>query len=244
LREHKRLDSLMAYCEASQCRRSALLAYFDEEIEACGNCDNCLDPPNVVDGTSQAHMLLKAIMETGQCFGATHIIDILRGADNQKIRDKRHSALSTHGSGNNHSKEYWQAFIRQTVAGGFLSINIQKYGCLEITARGQTVLHDNAAFHFREMSDRKPTSVQRNSSRKNKVEVLSDADTATFSQLKSLRLELAREYTVPAYVIFSDATLLDMIAKRPTSREEMLEVNGVGYGKFEKYGDVFLAVLM
>ena len=244
LREHKRLDSLMAYCEASQCRRSALLAYFDEEIEACGNCDNCLDPPNVIDGTYQARMLLTAIAETGQYFGATHIINILRGADNQKIKEKRHSALSSHGSGKNYSKEYWQAFIRQTVAGGFLSINIQKYGCLEITARGQAVLRDEAAFYFREMSDSKLSSVQRNSSRKNNVAVLSDSDTAIFSQLKSLRLELARERTVPAYVIFSDATLLDMIAKRPTCREEMLEVNGVGHGKFEKYGDVFLAALM
>jgi len=243
LREHKRLDSLMAYCEAAQCRRSALLAYFDEEIEACGNCDNCLNPPNVVDGTMQARLLMTAIMETGQFFGATHINDILRGAVNQKIKDKRHNALSSHGSGKDYSKDYWQAFIRQAVAGGYLSINVQKYGCLEITSRGQTVLRDDAAFHFREISDTKPSSKRSTSSRKNDVAALSDPDVATFSQLKVLRLELAKERTVPAYVIFSDATLLDMISKRPTSREEMLEVNGVGPGKFEKYGDVFLAAL-
>jgi ATP-dependent DNA helicase RecQ len=243
LREHKRLDSLMAYCEAAQCRRSALLAYFDEEIESCGNCDNCLNPPNVVDGAPQARMLMIAIMETGQFFGATHINDILRGADNQKIRDKRHNTLSSHGSGKDYSKDYWQAFIRQAVAGGYLSINVQKYGCLEITSRGQTVLRDDAAFHFREISETKPSSKRSISSRKNEVASLSDLDAAAFSQLKILRLELAKERTVPAYVIFSDATLLDMISKRPTCCKEMLEVNGVGPEKFEKYGDVFLAAL-
>jgi len=243
LREHKRLDSLMAYCEAAQCRRGALLSYFDEEIEACGNCDNCLNPPYVVDGTWQARLLMTAIMETGQYFGATHINDILRGADNQKIRDKHHNALSSHGSGKEYSKDYWQAFIRQAVAGGYLSINVQKYGCLEITSRGQTVLRDDAAFHFREISHTKPSSKRSTSSRKNDVAALSDSDAAAFSQLKTLRLELAKERTVPAYVIFSDATLLDMIAKRPTSREAMLEVNGVGPGKFEKYGDIFLNAL-
>ena len=243
LREHKRLDALMAYCEAAQCRRSALLDYFDEEIEACGNCDNCLNPPNVIDGTPQARMLMTAIMETGQYFGATHINDILRGADNKKIRHKRHNALSSHGSGKDFSKDYWQAFIRQAVAGGYLSINVQKYGCLEITSRGETVLHDDAAFHFREISNTKPSSKRSTSSRKNKVAALSDLDAAAFSELKTLRLELAKERTVPAYVIFSDATLLDMIAKRPTTRKEMLEVNGVGPGKFEKYGDIFLVAL-
>jgi ATP-dependent DNA helicase RecQ len=243
LREHKRLDALMAYCEAAQCRRSALLDYFDEEIEACGNCDNCLNPPNVIDGTPQARMLMTAIMETGQYFGATHINDILRGADNKKIRHKRHNALSSHGSGKDFSKDYWQAFIRQAVAGGYLSINVQKYGCLEITSRGKTVLLDDAAFHFREISNTKPSSKRSTSSRKNKVAALSDLDAAAFSELKTLRLELAKERTVPAYVIFSDATLLDMIAKRPTTRKEMLEVNGVGHGKFEKYGDIFLVAL-
>jgi ATP-dependent DNA helicase RecQ len=243
LREHKRLDALMAYCEAAQCRRSALLDYFDEEIEACGNCDNCLNPPNVIDGTPQARMLMTAIMETGQYFGATHINDILRGADNKKIRHKRHNALSSHGSGKDFSKDYWQAFIRQAVAGGYLSINVQKYGCLEITSRGKTVLLDDAAFHFREISNTKPSSKRSTSSRKNKVAALSDLDAAAFSELKTLRLELAKERTVPAYVIFSDATLLDMIAKRPTTRKEMLEVNGVGPGKFEKYGDIFLVAL-
>jgi ATP-dependent DNA helicase RecQ len=129
------------------------------------------------------------------------------------------------------------------VAGGYLSINIQKYGCLEITSRGKTVLRDDAAFHFREISDTKPFRKRSTSSRKSEVAALSDLNAAAFSQLKILRLELAKERTVPAYVIFSDATLLDMISKRPTNREEMLEVNGVGPGKFKKYGDIFLAAL-
>ena len=126
---------------------------------------------------------------------------------------------------------------------GILSINIQKYGRLEITTRGQSFLRDYSTFYFKDINGIKLSSKQITASRREKVTILSDTDETTLTQLKNLRLELARERSVPAYVIFSDATLLDMIAKRPTCREEMLEVSGVGQVKLEKYGDVFLEVL-
>jgi len=241
LREHKRLDALMAYAEATACRRRALLAYFDEMIEPCGNCDNCLNPPTVIDGTTQARLMMAAIIQTGQYFGAGHINDVLRGADNQKIRDKGHNRLTTYGTGKDYSKKYWQGFMRQAVAGGYLSINVEKYGRLEITARGQAVIEDNEAFLFKEISEAPLKSSK--PSRSKAVQALSDQDAGVFSDVKALRLKLAKQNNVPAYVVFSDATLIDMVAKRPATREEMLGVSGVGPSKLEKYGDLFLEAL-
>ncbi len=240
LREHKRLDSLLAYCEAARCRRAALLSYFDETIEACGNCDTCLNPPQVVDGGERARLLMAAIEQTGQYFGAAHLIDLLRGAETQKIRDRGHDRLTSHGSGAAHSKEDWQAFIRQAVAGGYLSINVQKYGCLEITPWGREVIRGETAFWFREMA---AAPKKRRSSTAKQAPELSAGDADILSKLKALRLQLARERNVPAYVVFSDATLLDMVAKRPETPGQMLEVNGVGPGKLEAYGEVFIAAL-
>ena len=244
LREHKRLDALMAYCEAAQCRRSALLSYFDEQITECGNCDNCLNPPTVVDGTDQARMMMASIVQTGQFFGANHINDVLRGADTQKIRDKGHNTLSSYGAGKDYSRDYWQSFMRQAVAGGYLTINVQKYGCLEITSRGQTVMEESAPFLFREISEKQPSRTRGSKSgKKIAAAALSEVDTSMLSQLKELRLGLAQERTVPAYVVFSDATLLDMVAKRPQTREQMLDVNGVGPSKLEQYGDLFIQAI-
>tara|TARA_B100001964_G_C14208468_1_gene589307 strand:+ start:115 stop:1920 length:1806 start_codon:yes stop_codon:yes gene_type:complete len=240
LREHKRLDVLLAYCEAAQCRRGALLSCFDEEIDPCGNCDNCLNPPTVIDGTDQASLMMASIQQTGQFFGASHINDVLRGADTQKIRDKGHNNLASYGLGKDYSKDYWLAFMRQAVAGGYLSINVQKYGCLEITQKGRAVLNYGEPFMFREISEknvassRKPEKV---------VQELCDVDASAFLELKALRLGLAQEKNVPAYVIFSDATLRDMVVKRPATRDQMLDVSGVGPTKFEAYGELFLAAI-
>ena len=244
LREHKRLDSLLAFCEAAQCRRAALLSYFDEMIEPCGNCDNCLRPPTVVDGGDQARLMMASIQQTGQFFGASHIIDVLRGADTQKIRDKGHERLPSYGTGANQSKDDWQAFIRQAVAGGYLSINVQKYGCLEITNRGQGVVQGDVPFLFRKIDRKKVKRLRASSSGDKAYQALFGPDADALAELKALRLRLAKERGVPAYVVFSDATLLDMVVKRPVNRDQMLEVNGVGPGKLEKYGDLFIEAML
>ncbi len=241
IREHKRLDSLMAYSDATGCRRVSLLSYFDEVLEPCGNCDNCLNPPVLIDGTQQARLLMAAIIQTGQFFGTSHINDVLRGADNQKIRDKGHSKLGAYASGKEYSKKYWQTFMRQAVAGGYLKINVQRYGCLEITAKGEAVLEQGAPFLFKEINEAALTKSK--PERSKAAQGLGQQDAGVFSDLKALRLRLAKELDVPAYVVFSDATLLDMVAKRPTSLDEMLSVNGIGPSKLEKYGDDFLGVL-
>lgn len=239
-REHKRLDALLAYCEAAQCRRIALLAYFDEIAQPCGNCDNCLNPANVLDGTRQAQMLLSTIVRTGQYFGAGHIIDVLRGASSQKILERRHHDLPTYGVGKDWSKEYWQSFIRQAVAGGYLAINIQKYGGLEITERGRAVLKSEEQFLFRDIGKAKPSGASAQKSKAGRV--VADGDAHLLSELKKLRLALARERSVPAYVIFPDSTLIEMARQRPRTLDQMSTISGVGPRKLEKFGNIFLKV--
>lgn len=236
-REHKRLDALLAYCEASQCRRMSLLAYFDETSQPCGNCDNCLSPVEMLDGTTEARRVLSTVADTGQFFGAIHIIDILRGGNSQKILERRHHDLPTHGVGKDRSKEYWQSFIRQTVASGFLNINVQKYGGLEITARGRRLMNGEERFLYREINKTKPAPV----ARKDKAGVELAEDTAhRLSELKKLRLTLARERKVAAYIIFPDSTLIEMAQQQPQTLDEMANINGVGPKKLREFGAQFL----
>ena len=239
-REHKRLDALLAYCEASQCRRMSLLAYFDETSQPCGNCDNCLNPMEMLDGTAEARMVLSTVAGTGQFFGAMHIIDILRGGNSQKILERRHHDLPTHGVGKDRSKEYWQSFIRQAVASGYLNINVQKYGGLEITARGKRLLSGEEQFLYREISKAKPAVAQR----KNKAGPELAEDTAhRLSELKKLRLALARERRVAAYIIFPDSTLIEMAQQQPQTLDEMANINGIGPKKLREFGPQFLKLI-
>lgn len=241
LREHKRLDALLAYCEATRCRRAALLSYFGEDGEACGNCDTCLDPPVLIDGTREAQMLLSAIARTGQAFGAAHIIDILRGAKTAKIEERGHDSLPTFGIGADHDKPFWQAFIRQAVAGGYLSINIEGYGGLVLTRTGEAVLKGEESFTYREIP--KSTKAAR-SERRSKVEMdTSDIDGDLLASLKALRRDLAAERNVPAYIVFGDATLIDMCRMRPETLDQMSLVNGVGPKKLQDFGPAFLRAL-
>ena len=241
LREHKRLDALLAYCDAAGCRRMALLAYFDEETGACGNCDNCLNPPKMVNGTAEAQMLFSAIRDTGQMFGGAHIIDVLRGAETQKILERRHDQLEAYGAGSGHGKDYWQAFIRQAVAGNYLTINIQKYGALQITQRGRAVAEGGEEFTLREIDLRKPAKKAK--SRKSAAIPVAEGDQDLLAALKELRLDLARTRKVPAYVVFPDATLSEMARERPTTLEEMAGINGVGPRKLEDFGETFLEAI-
>jgi ATP-dependent DNA helicase RecQ len=241
LREHKRLDALLAFCDAAGCRRTALLSYFDEEVRACGNCDNCLNPPKMVDGTPQARMLLTAIKDTGQMFGGAHIIDVLRGAGTQKIAARGHDRLSVYGAGAAHKKDYWQAFIRQAVAGNYLTINIQKYGALQIAPRGRAVAAGEEDFALREIDTSKPARTAK--ARKAEKRPVAEGDRDLLAALKTLRLDLARARKVPAFVVFSDATLIEMAGERPATLDQMAGINGVGPRKLEDFGERFLEAI-
>ena len=239
-REHKRLDSLLAYGEAIQCRRVALLAYFGETTQACGNCDICLDPPKLIDGTAEAQMLLSAVSQSGQVFGAAHIVDVLRGSASEKVLSKGHDRLSAYGAGTDRPKNFWTAFIRQVVASGYLMIDVEGYGGLQLTEKAEPLLHGNESFEYRDIPKTKPTAARK--SRAAKID-LDDVDAELFARLKALRRDLAQERKVPAYVIFSDATLHDMCVLKPKDMDTMAMVNGVGPKKLKDLGGVFLDVL-
>lgn len=186
-------------------------------------------------------MLLSAVARTGQSFGAAHIIDILRGAKTAKIEERGHDSLPTFGVGAGHDKPFWQAFIRQAVAGGYLSINIEGYGGLVLTRKGDAVLKGEESFTYREIPK---TAKSARSERRSKVEMdTSDIDGDLLASLKALRRDLAAERNVPAYIVFGDATLIDMCRMRPETLDQMSLVNGVGPKKLQDFGPAFLRAL-
>ena len=248
MREHKRLDALLAYCETSSCRRQVLLSYFGEEIPACGNCDNCINPPVMEDATHAAKALLLAIEQTGQRFGQGHIIDVALGKMTPKIDKYAHNGLDAFGKGALHTKKHLQGVLRQMIGAGLVSMDIQRYGALSIEGPGRDVLNGREDFHCREVNvapggqtrgDRK----LREARRKAVEEALSERDHDLLVKLKALRSDIARQIAKPAYIVFSDATLMDMAKKRPHSRYDMLNVSGVGEVKFEKFGEPFLELI-
>jgi len=239
-REHKRLDALLAYGEATQCRRMALLTYFGESTAACGNCDICLDPPTLIDGTKEAQIILSAVARTGQVFGAAHIIDVVRGSASEKILARGHDRLPVYGAGKDHAKNFWTAFIRQLVASGYLCIDVEGYGGLQLSEESEPVLKNKGGVEYRDIPKTKATASRKASPA---AAALDDADGELFARLKALRRELAQEKKVPAYVIFSDATLLDMCVLKPHDMETLARVNGVGPKKLKDFGTVFLDAL-
>jgi len=245
-REHKRLDALIAYCEAPQCRRRALLAYFDEVSNACGNCDICLDPPVLEDGTVHAKNVLGAIEQTGHRFGAVHVIDVLLGADTEKIRSLGHQRLPAYGLGSDENKNTWRSIIRQLVAAGYLRLDVAGHGGLNLTETGCTLLEDGGEFRFRrDRGHRKGAATQKASRAGADLPeaALSMKDENLFSALKKLRLEFARERGVPAYVIFRDRSLVDMATNKPANEAEFADVFGVGEAKLRDFALPFLALI-
>jgi len=240
-REHQRLDALIGYCEAATCRRTTLLAYFGDTGEACGNCDTCVDPVELLDGSEVGQQALTAIVKTGQRFGAAHIIDVLRGTETEKVISARHDQLPPFGVGADRSKDSWRSIIRQLVAASFLKLDIEGYGGLSVTNKGQTLLEGDRSFAYRE--DRAPAKPTRKSRSAAPLPELDDADDALLAALKNLRLRLAKERGVPAYVVFSDRSLIDMAQRRPRDAVSFAEVHGVGDAKLRDFGDIFLRAI-
>ncbi len=221
--------------------RRVLLAYFGDLGEACGNCDTCLDPVELHDGVEVGQQALSTVRSTGQRFGAVHIIDILRGTETEKALAARHDRLPTFGVGAERSKDSWRSIIRQLVAAGFLRLDIEGYGGLSITDKGQALLQDAEGFSFRE--EKAPEKRAKKSRRGTPLPALDDADGDLLAALKNLRLRLAKERGVPAYVVFSDRSLIDMAQRRPQNAAAFAEVHGVGDAKLRDFGDIFLQAI-
>ena len=244
-REHKRLDALLGYCEAPGCRRVSLLAYFGERIEPCGNCDVCLSPVEREDGTAIARLALEAARKSGEKFGAAHLIDILRGAETEKIKRFRHDHLGCFGSGAGHKANEWRSLIRQMVAAGLLQIDIAGYGGIRLTEQGRGLLDGEGQFLYRKDTVRpRAKSTRRQQEKQRELlagQPLDAAQDALLARLKALRLQLAKERNVPAYVVFPDRTLIEMAQRQPRNEVEFALISGVGMVKMERFAKPFLA---
>jgi len=238
--EYKRLEALIGYCETTSCRRLALLSYFDENIKNCGNCDNCLDPPKVEDFSQVAKLIISGIRETGQLFGVAHIIDVIRGSGNAKIKSRSHDQLNIFGQASSYSKSLLQSLVRQLIAHGSIRVNLEKYGALEITEKGQKIFDDVNIFMAKSIEKEKNNQYSQSQLSQSSNE---EKNPGLFTELKRLRFEIAREKSVPAFVVFSDKTLMQMANNMPKTENEFLSINGVGQKKLEEFFDQFSVVI-
>lgn len=239
-REHRRLDALLGYCEAAKCRRQILMSYFGETSDPCGNCDVCQNPPVLIDATDAAKALFDAVEQTGQRFGSGHVISVARGDETDRIIQFNHQDLPAFGQ-SKHPKPWFQGLLRQAVALRYLNVNMEAYGRLELLPRAQEVLEGRAKFMCKDPTVKRTggKKVIRASDRQKAN--LDAGDTELLSRLKALRMDFARELGKPAFVVFSDATLIDMVERKPTDRDSMLAVSGVGPSKYDRFGEAFLS---
>ena len=237
--EQQRLNALLGLCELTSCRRQVLLRYFGDDMpKPCGNCDNCIDTPSTWDATEAARMALSTVFRSGQRFGSTHVIDILRGADTERMRQLKHNELSTYAIGKHINANQWRAVMRQLIAAGHLQVDAEGYGVLGLTESSRPLLRGETQLFCREqVAPTEPT-------KRRIADDIDEQDRPLWQRLRALRKELSEEHGVPPYVIFHDATLRDMLLLQPRNAAEMLTVSGVGDKKFEKYGQDFLDLLL
>ncbi len=240
LEQHK-LDAMLAMCEQVRCRRQALLAYFDEDMpNPCGHCDNCVDGVQTWDATEPARQALSAIYRSGQRYGVGHLVDLLLGHDNEKIRSLGHQHLSVFGVGKAFSDGEWRTLFRQLVARGLADVDLEGYGGLRLSESCRPLLRGEQALQLRR--EPKPQASAKGSA-SNASQLVRIEEREQWEALRTLRRNLAQEHSVPPYVIFPDATLLEMLRSKPSSMAEMAQVSGVGARKLERYGMAFLEVL-
>ena len=245
--ERRKLDALLAYCEATTCRRQLLLSNFGEQYPGpCGNCDNCLQPVESWDATVAAQKALSCVYRSGQRFGAAHLTDVLRGERTARVEQFGHHELSTFGVGTELDARQWKGVFRQLLALGLLAAD--GHGGLRLTPTSREVLKGERRLMLRrELEPRRGKAARGGGAGNAKPSPaaadLSGADFEVFEALRALRGELAREQNLPAYVIFHDATLRAMASERPRTLGELARINGVGAGKLERYGERMLRVI-
>ncbi len=246
-RQGQHLDAMLALCETVSCRRQNLLGYFGEASEPCGNCDTCLNPPEVWDGTIPAQKLLSTIVrlqrERGQSFGAGQIIDILRGASTAKITQFGHEKLATYGIGNELTDAQWRSVVRQMLAQG-LMVSGGQFGTLGLSEKSAGVLGGQTQVQLRrDVITKAGSAPSKKAARRTAADELNPADRALFEELRAWRSETAREENVQAYVVFNDATLRELASVRPTSAAELETISGIGQKKLDAYGDAVLELI-
>ena len=236
--EQHRLNAMLGFCEITSCRRQALLAYFDDHLpNPCGNCDTCLEPADTWDGTESARMALSTAYLTGQRFGVSHLIDVLRGSEGEKIFQFEHHKISVYGIGKALSNDQWRSVFRQLVARGFLSVDLERFGALRLEERCRPLLRGEETIELRRDLKQKTTK------RQTRTPLPNDIDVALWEALRDCRRGFAEEQNVPPYVIFHDSTLQEMCVMLPSTLERLAKISGVGERKLEKYGPAFVSVI-
>lgn len=238
--EYHKLDAMLALCEQVGCRRQALLKYFEDHLEhACGNCDTCLEPVVTWDGTVAAQQALSCIFRTDQRFGVNYLIDVLQGRATERIKGFGHDRQSTFGIGKSLDDVQWRSVYRQLVAKGLVKIDFDGYGALQLTEACRSILRGEQQLMLRKDIQIKAERTHKASSK----QLADELDTSLWNALRAKRTEIADAQDIPPYLIFHDATLMEMVEMRPANLEKMSLISGVGEKKLELYGDEFLAVL-
>lgn len=238
--EQHKLDAMLALCEEVRCRRQTLLAYFDEQLpEPCGNCDNCAEPPQQWNATEAARQALSTIFRTEQRYGVGHLIDVLLGRENDRVRSMGHQHLSVFGIGKALSEHQWRSVFRQLVARGLVDVDVEGFGGLRLAEQCRPLLRGEVQLQLRQELPQTTSSTPRKSGAS---QLVRDSERPQWERLRALRRKLAEEQNVPPFVIFSDTTLLEMLRRQPEELSDMAEVSGVGAVKLERYGADFLAI--
>lgn len=238
------LDAMLGLCETVTCRRQQLLAYFDQSIQPCGNCDTCLEPPEAWDGTVAAQKILSAVYrlwrERGQRFGTGHLVDILRGKLTPRVRENRHDTLSVFGVGSDLSENAWRSVMRQLLAHSLLAVDTEGYGTLALTEDSRAVLKGERRLMLRRENERTGRMNRYESKKRSPADDLPPEAASRFTHLRRWRAEVAASHGVPAYVIFHDATLSEIALRCPRTLDDLGGISGVGVRKLEAYGEDIL----
>jgi len=242
--QQRKLEVLLGYCETTECRRQVLLRYFDESMGGpCGNCGTCKEVVDSWDGTVAAQMALSCVYRTGQCFGAQYLTDILTGNNNERILRFGHDSLKTFGVGKDLSAREWRSVFRQLMAGGYLTVDLSQKAGFSLTEKSWQILKHGQAIRFRR-DVKPPRPAQRRSKKPDVQQKVTDGrSSGLYDRLRNLRLEIAKERGIPAYVIFHDKTLKEMAIQKPGTVRNLLKITGVGEWKAQQFGDRFLKVI-
>lgn len=239
--EQHKLEAIGEFAESQTCRRLVLLNYFGEHRQTvCNNCDICLDPPKKYDGLVDAQKVMSTIYRVGQCFGAHYVIAVLRGMQNQKIIERQHDKLSVYGIGKDKSKEHWQSVIRQLIHLGFVQQVISELNpTLQLTESAKVILKGEEPLELAMPRISSISKIVHNPQRQG----VANYDKDLFARLRFLRKQIADKENIPPYIVFNDATLQEMAQYMPTNNIEMLQINGVGSIKLERFGQPFIKLI-
>jgi ATP-dependent DNA helicase RecQ len=240
---YQKLDAMLGYCETGECRRTVLLRYFGEESQPCGNCDLCLNPPELWEATVATQKALSAILRTGQRFAAGYIIEVLLGKTSDRMEQNGHTALPTFGVGKDLSDKAWRSVLRQLVALGVINADSQRFGALTLTEKGRAALKGTEPLWLRRFQEKTTDTSRRLRQELHQDDTVSDDDRPLFDALRLCRKELADTQNLPPFVVFHDKTLREMARRQPRTPDDFRQISGIGESKAERYGRAFLATI-